>query len=104
MQENDKSTNKQGNGHDAETNQKIEYPVSFELKIVFENMLTEERLKQNSEQVFTENKVSFKYLSSKSSSSGNYLSMTYRVRLESQNQLNMLYEALKSLPGLKFAI
>lgn len=85
-------------------NKKLKYPVTYHLKAVLEASLGEEKDKKNLEVVFTSVKVPYSFLDSKPSSKGNYISYTYKVTLQNEQQLQKLYDDLKGVAGLKFAL
>lgn len=85
-------------------NKKLNFPVTYHLKAVLEASLGEEQDKKNLEIVFTSVKVPHLFLDSKPSAKGNYISYTYKVTLQDEQQLQRLYDDLKSVAGLKFAL
>ncbi len=85
-------------------NEKIEFPVSFELKAVMVESGDDAGNKIKLERVFKEQNVDYKYVSEKVSSKGSYISYTYSVTLTSKEQLDKTYGALKNVEGLKFAL
>jgi putative lipoic acid-binding regulatory protein len=84
--------------------QEIEFPVSFQLKAVLTGTSTDEVNKEKLEKVFAEHKVKFKFVSSKASSKGAYTSYTYQVDLENRAQMDSMYDGLKKIEELKFAL
>jgi len=99
-----KTTNGNGKNNSPFQNEKIEFPVSFELKAVMVESGDDAGNKIKLEQVFKEQNVDYKYVSEKVSSKGSYISYTYSVTLTSKEQLDKTYSALKKVEGLKFAL
>lgn len=97
-----------GNGHSRISrpwdNKKLKFPVKYHLKAVLEASQGEETDKQNLETVFKSQGVSYSFEGHRPSSRGNYISYTYQVTLQSKAQLEKLYEELKKVKGLKFAL
>jgi putative lipoic acid-binding regulatory protein len=83
---------------------KLKFPVSYHLKAVLEASLGEEQDKKNLESVFISQKVPYSFIEQKPSSKGNYISYTYKVTLHNEQQLDALYNELKGVTGLKFAL
>lgn len=83
---------------------KIEYPVTFELKVVFDTSYSDEENKERLTEVFNKVDIEYSYIGNKKSSKGTYVSYNYKVTLQSKPQLEMLYSDLKDVQGLKFAL
>ena len=96
-----------GNGNIKSTadiqEQQIDFPVTFKLKAVMVGTEDDEN-KQKLTDVFSSNKVDYKFLDKKNSSKGSYASFTYEVTLNNRDQMNKLYEDLKKIKELKFAV
>lgn len=98
------TTNGHGKNKDPFQNEKIEFPVNFELKAVMVESGDGAGNKVKLERIFKEQNVDHKYVSEKVSSKGSYISYTYSVTLTSKEQLDETYGALKNVEGLKFAV
>ena len=85
-------------------NKKLKFPVSYHLKAVLEASLGEEQDKKNLEVVFESQKVPYSFIEQRPSTKGNYISYTYKVTLQNEPQLQALYNELKGVTGLKFAL
>ena len=99
-----KHLNGNGKSTDPFKDKKIEFPVTFELKAVMVEEIDKGSNKQKLESVFDRQQVAGKFVSDKISSKGSYISYTYRVTLNSKKQLDQLYDDLKKVEGLKFAL
>lgn len=84
--------------------EKIKFPVTFILKIVFDTQILPMIQKNEMERLFLRVKVPFAFLKSRASSQGNYISYSVQVTLTDYDQMSMLYTDLRSLPGIKFAL
>jgi len=82
----------------------VKYPVSFELKVIFNAELEEKTHRRNLELVLEDSNVKYSFKKSLKSSKGSFISITMEVVLESENQMRHLYDRLKLLPGIRFAI
>lgn len=82
----------------------VEYPVTFVLKAVMDKLGTDDVNKEIISMVLDNLEIKNNYLNCKNSSKGTYTSYNYEVTLINKPQLETMYEQLKTLPGLKFAI
>jgi len=82
----------------------VDYPVSFELKVIFNSDTEEEIHRRNLGLVLEDSNVKYSFKKSTKSSKGSFISMTTKVVLESERQMHQMYEKLKLLPGIRFAI
>ncbi len=82
----------------------IEFPVSFQLKAVIEGSDNEEESKRNIVAVLGELKIPNEFNGTKVSSKGTYTSYHFNITLTSKTQMKKMYEAMKSIPGFKFAL
>ena len=85
-------------------NEKVKYPVKFDLKVIMDNNLSEEENQQKIIQVLTQNKIPFSDWSSKMSSKNTYISLTVNVTIKSQKILEDLYNDLREIPEVKYAV
>lgn len=97
------------NGGDTSVNKnqndpKIEFPVTFELKVVVETLVSLTETQQQLDIMLLRLAVANEYLGVKESGKGKFASHTIRVLLLNQEHLEELYSELKKLPGLKFAV
>ena len=82
----------------------IEFPVTFELKAVMTGTDMDVENKGKLLAVFDKLKIKHTYRDKKISSKGTYTSFTFEVSLDSKEIMDKLYEDLKSVEGLKFAL
>jgi putative lipoic acid-binding regulatory protein len=82
----------------------VTYPVSFDLKAIIDAGFSESSSKTRMEGIMDGLGVRFTNWRIKKSSAGRYNSYTILVDIESREMLNKLYEELKTVPGLKFAL
>lgn len=85
-------------------NAKIKFPVTYILKIVFDTQILPMIQKEEMERLFLRVKIPFTFLNSRPSNQGNYISYSVQVTLTDYDQMNLLYDDLRSLPGIKFAV
>lgn len=85
-------------------NNQIEFPVTYELKLMVTTDIPVIMSKDGAVQIFDDLKIPCTFLSEKLSSNGNYSSLTYRVTLLDKLQMDELYTKLRHLPALKLAI
>ncbi len=91
-----------GNGKGQE--KKLEFPVRFELKVVMETTQAVEVQQAHIAHLLAKHKIENNFVSSKPSSKGNFVSLTYNVLILSQKQMDNMYTDLKTIPGIKFAL
>ena len=84
--------------------EKIQYPQNFDIKVIVAATVPIEESKANISRVFSDCKVVFSFVNVRSSAKGNYFSYCYNIDIESQAQMETLYEALKQVPEIKFAL
>ena len=82
----------------------IQYPKNFDIKLIISAEIPTEETKKNIAKVFTQCKVVFSFVNVRASAKGNYLSYAYNIDIESREQMEQTYAALKDVPGLKFAL
>jgi putative lipoic acid-binding regulatory protein len=82
----------------------IEYPVNYDLKVIFEASEALDIQKRNLELVIEDADVPHKFIRSRQSSKAKYVSLTVNITIHSNEQLQYLYQRLKLLPGIKFAV
>ena len=82
----------------------IEFPVTFELKAVMMGTDMDTENKGKLVAVFDKLKIKHNYRDKKVSSKGTYTSFTFEVSLNSKEIMDKLYEDLKNVEGLKFAL
>ncbi len=83
---------------------KIEFPVTYELKVVFDATASDDENKKKLLDVFGRLNVTNSYKGNNKSSKRAYVSYNYEENLQNKEQLEKLYSDLKNLPGLKFAL
>ena len=84
--------------------QNIEYPVTYRLKAVMDGTRFDDENKQDIVGVLKNLNIEYSYVDKKLSSKGNYVSFTYKVTLNSKDQLYKMYEGLRALDSLQFVL
>lgn len=101
-------TNTGGNGGGKSCNhfcgESVNYPVSFDLKVIIETSIHADESQKNLETLLKKLKVPFSDWRRRPSSGGKYISFTVSVDIDSPELLEKVYAALKEVPGVKFAI
>ena len=92
------------NSQDAFKNVEIEFPVSFILKAVMNATASDKENKDILDKVLNNLKIENSYIDSKKSSKGTYISYHYNVKIDCKTILEKMYEDLKKVKGLKFAL
>jgi putative lipoic acid-binding regulatory protein len=85
-------------------NEKIKFPVNYDLKII---LIANGKHKENMamlEKVFVKLGISFLNWRHKDSGKGKYTSYTVHVRITSEALMTSLYTELRTVPGFKMAI
>lgn len=89
---------------EREEEKKVIFPQNFDIKVIVEASVPIDECKANISQVFSKCKVVHSFVSVRSSAKGNYITYTYNIDLDSQEQMNAVYDGLKQVPGIKFAL
>jgi putative lipoic acid-binding regulatory protein len=84
--------------------EKIDFPITYVLKVVTSFIKTKEQHQKEIEDVFLRQKVPFDFLIAKKSSKETYISFSIRVTLINKLQMDHLYQDLGKLPGVKLAL
>ncbi len=102
----DKTPQDNGSADDKKSieNVKIEFPTTFQLKAVLDTTDTDEENMKKLADILESLKIKHSYTNSKTSSKGTYTSYHYQVTLTSKPQMETLYDQLKNVSGLKFAL
>lgn len=87
-----------------EESPEVNFPVNFDLKVVLETDDKMEIQQRNLELVLEDADVNHNFVKSKKSSKGNFVSLTMNITLSNMKQMNYLYQRLKLLPGIRFAV
>jgi len=85
-------------------NQQVKYPVTYNLKAVMDGTRYDDENKEDIVNIFKKLDIVYSYLDKKLSSKGSYVSFTYKVTLTSKDQMYKMYEGLRALNSLKFAL
>lgn len=84
--------------------EQIKFPVRFVLKAFFDNSIPEKEHIINLKNLFLKLGVEYKSFSSKLSSNGKYISISVGVKVDDNKIFQKIYEELKQIPGIKYAI
>jgi len=82
----------------------LEFPVAYELKVIFDTTLQQEVHQRNLELVLEDTAIEFSDVKFKPSRAGKYVSISVTVNLDTKMQMQLLYKQLRLLPGIKLAI
>ena len=89
---------------ELEEKQEIIFPQNFDIKVIVEATIPIEESKANISRVFSQCKAVHSFASTRASAKGSYITYTYNIDLDSQEQMNAVYDGLKQIPGIKFAL
>lgn len=89
---------------EPEAKEKLIFPQNFDIKVIVASSVPIEESKANISRIFNDCKTVHSFVSVRSSAKGNYITYTYNIDLDSQEQMNQVYDALKQVPGIKFAL
>ena len=87
-----------------EKEEKLIFPQNFDIKVIVAAVIPIEESKANISRVFSECHAVHSFVSARASAKGSYITYTYNIDIESQEQMNAVYEALKQVPEIKFAL
>ena len=88
----------------AEQPEKLIFPQNFDIKVIVAATVPIEESKANISRVFSDCKTVHSFVSARASAKGNYITYTYNIDLDSQEQMNAVYDGLKTIPEIKFAL
>lgn len=88
----------------TEQPEKLIFPQNFDIKVIVAAKVPIEDSKANISHVFSECKAVHSFMSARASAKGNYITYTYNIDLDSQEQMNAVYDGLKNVPEIKFAL
>lgn len=84
--------------------EKLLFPQNFDIKVIVTATVPIDESKANISRVFSDGKAIHSFVSARASAKGNYITYTYNIDLDSQEQMNAVYDGLKNVPGIKFAL
>ena len=84
--------------------QKINFPITYTMKAIFNTELTREVQQTNLELVLEDVGVEYSDFQFRESGKGNYISINVNITLDDEKQFADFYKQLKLLPGLKWAV
>ena len=87
-----------------ENKEKLIFPQNFDIKVIVAAVIPIEESKANISRMFSECRAVHSFVSARASAKGSYITYTYNIDIESQEQMNAVYEALKQVPEIKFAL
>ncbi|MBI9100193.1 MAG: DUF493 domain-containing protein [Spirochaetaceae bacterium] len=82
----------------------LQYPQSFTVKIIVENILTDKENKKNIEAMLLSENIKGTDWSYKLSKEAKYVSYNIGIIVTDQKQMDRLYGKMKNLPYIKYAI
>ena len=99
---------KGGNGSGKSCNlfcgESVNYPVSFDLKVIIEARIDADDSQKKLESLLKKLKVPFSDWRRRPSSGGKYISFTVRVDIDSAELMEKMYKDIKEVAGVKFAV
>ena len=87
-----------------EKGEKLIFPQNFDIKVIVAAVIPIEESKANISRVFSACRCVHSFVSARASAKGTYITYTYNIDLESQEQMNAVYDGLKTVPEIKFAL
>ena len=88
----------------SEEKEKLLFPQNFDIKVIVAATVPIDESKANIGRVFSDCKAVHSFVSARASAKGNYITYTYNIDLDSQEQMNAVYDRLKTIPEIKFAL
>ena len=85
-------------------NEQLRFPVKYNLKVILDATIPDHQNREEIVKALGELKVTHGNWKEKLSKKGRYISFTVHVEIVSREQLYALYNRLKEIPGVKFAI
>ena len=84
--------------------EKIKFPVKFQLKAIFDNSIAKDKHIKNLKEVLLKLSIKSYQFTDKLSSNGKYISISVAVKIDNKNTFEKLYIELKLIPGIKYAL
>ena len=84
--------------------QKIKFPIKYTLKAIFDNSIDKKEHTQHLENMFAKLKIEYGRFSDTLSSNGKYISISVPVKVVNRDTFDKLYEELRKIPGIKYAL
>lgn len=88
----------------SEEKEKLLFPQNFDIKVIVAATVPIDESKANIGRVFSDCQTVHSFVSARASAKGNYITYTYNIDLDSQEQMNAVYDGLKNVPEIKFAL
>lgn len=88
----------------SEEKEKLLFPQNFDIKVIVAATVPIDESKANISRVFSDCQTVHSFVSARASAKGNYITYTYNIDLDSQEQMNAVYDRLKTIPEIKFAL
>lgn len=88
----------------SEEKEKLLFPQNFDIKVIVAAIIPIEESKANISRVFSDCQTVHSFVSARASAKGNYITYTYNIDLDSQEQMNAVYDGLKNVSEIKFAL
>lgn len=89
---------------DLTRSEHLEFPVTFDLKVVMDATVSEDNNRKEMHTIFEDLDIPNKEMGTRLSSKGNYMSFTFNVYIISREKLHDLFDRIKSVPAVRFAI
>lgn len=87
-----------------ENKPELQFPLSFDFKIIVSNSTAEDKTMENINEIFNKVMVPNIFADKRQSGKGKYISLTYTIMLLDRSQMNELYSEIKTLDGFVMAI
>lgn len=85
-------------------NERIEFPVDFDLKVILDATMPDTEHTSNITKILNDLQIPHSQWRKKFSLRARYISFTIGVRLSSYAQMQSLYLGLREVPGVKYAL
>ncbi|MDA3811580.1 MAG: DUF493 domain-containing protein [Spirochaetaceae bacterium] len=82
----------------------LEYPQRFTIKIIVENVLTDKENRKNIEALLMSENIKGSDWSFKLSKEGKFLSYNVRITVNDKKQMDRVYNKIRDIPHIKYAI
>jgi putative lipoic acid-binding regulatory protein len=99
-----KNRKMQINDQDKLKNEKIIFPIDYNIKIILDATITEQESKAEILAVFENLDIPHFDWKTKLSSGGKYISFTIEIKIKDQPSFDSLYKQLNNIDGIKWAV
>ena len=82
----------------------LDFPVTFDLKVIMDGTVPDHDNKTDIARILYELEIPFSHWAKRLSTKGNYVRFSVSITLDSKEKMDELYDELRKIDSLKFAV